>query len=155
MNYECRIEQKPTQPTLCVRTRAPVTQLPAILGRIFGDIMALLTSVGQEPAGMPYVAYRNMDLSFLDVEIGFPVARLLPGRGPIEAGELPGGAWATTLHTGPYDEVAAAHTALQAWVTAQGRRATGVAYEFYLDGPETPPEQTRTRVMIPLQPAAR
>jgi effector-binding domain-containing protein len=151
MPFQCEFENQPSQPTLCVKAHAPVAELPAVLGKAFGEIMGLLESQGQQPAGMPYVAYRNMDMADLDLEIGFPVARPLAGRGSVEPGALPGGTWAATLHVGPYDQVGRAWDALQQFIAASGKKSSGVGYEFYFDGPETPPEKTRTRIMFPLE----
>lgn len=153
MGYSCELNQQAATPTLCVRTHSPVAQLPQLLGRTFGEIMAYLGRKGEQPSGMPYVAYRNMDMANLDVEIGFPVARRLPGDGHILAGEIPEGTVASTLHVGPYDKVEAAYNDLRAFAEKRGWKPTGVSYEFYFDGPEVPPEKTRTRVMFPVKRA--
>ncbi|MDP1827530.1 MAG: GyrI-like domain-containing protein [Archangium sp.] len=151
MAFQCELEQQPSQPTLCVKAQVPVTELPMALGKAFGQIMGLLESRGEQPAGMPYVAYKNLDMANLDVEIGFPVAKPLEGKGEVEPGALPGGTWAATLHVGPYDQVGPAWDALQQFIAASGRKARGVGYEFYFDPPETPPEKIRTRIMFPLE----
>jgi effector-binding domain-containing protein len=151
MTYECEFKDQPAQPVLSIRTHAAVQDLPKVFGQAYGAIMQYLGELGEQPSGMPFAAYYNMDMQNLDLEIGFPVARQLPGRGEVQAGALPGGKWATVLHVGPYDQVGPAYDALSEAVKAEGFEATGVAYESFFDGPETPPEKTRTLVMFPLK----
>jgi len=150
MGFQCVLAKQPSQPTLCVRTHAAVGQLPRLVDSTFEQIMQLLAAQGQEPAGLPYVAYKNLGMTELDLEIGFPVAKPLPGEGAVQPGQLPGGIWASTLHVGPYDHVGASWDELQHFINASGHHSRGVGYEFYFDGPDVPPEKTRTRIMVPL-----
>ena len=150
MDFQCVIEERPAQPTLCVKTHAPVSELPKVLSRAFGQIMAVMQEQGGHPAGAPYVAYRTMDMRDLDVEIGFPADHALAGRGEVVPSTLPGGEWASTMHVGPYDKVGPAWDELQRYLAAKHREPAGPGYEFYFDGPETPPEQIHTRVAFPL-----
>ena len=150
MSHNCELKEQSAQPALIVRTRAAVQDLPQLFGRTYGDIMQYLGELGEQPAGMPFAAYYNMDMQNLDIEIGFPVARKLAGKGNIQAGEFPGGKLATTLHVGPYDQCGAAYNDLSNWIKAQGYEPTGVAYEVYMDGPDTPPDKIRTQIIYPL-----
>jgi effector-binding domain-containing protein len=107
---------------------------------------------GLAPAGPPFVGYHNMDMQDLDLEIGFPFSERLSGEGEVQSGALPGGKAAECLHVGPYDKIAAAYEALQKWLEANGQSPTGIAYEFYLNDPQTtPPEKLETRVVFPLK----
>jgi len=49
-----------------------------------------LNELGEKPLEAAFAAYYNMDMENLDVEMGFPVAKPLAGRGEIKAG-----AWTT------------------------------------------------------------
>jgi effector-binding domain-containing protein len=122
-----------------------------LMGEAYGKIGQYLGVLNEVPIGPPFAAYYNDDMQDLDVAIGFPVARVLEGRDEIQAGELPGGRIATCVHTGPYSEIEPAYDALSAWVADQGLEPTGVAYEFYLNDPQTtPPEDLQTRIVYPL-----
>jgi effector-binding domain-containing protein len=152
MKYHCEVKEQQTQPTLAVRTRTSVQELPKTLGEAFDALAQYLGELGEPPAGPPFVAYYNEDMQDLDVEIGFPVARELPGRGDIQAGEIPGGRVAACLYRGPYSGIAAAYEALSRWMEEKGYQPTGVAYEVYLNDPdETPPEELQTQIAFPLQ----
>ncbi|MEA3376174.1 MAG: GyrI-like domain-containing protein [Chloroflexota bacterium] len=152
MSYQCELKEWYSQPTLAIRTRAAVQDLPGIFEQVYGAIGHYLGELGEPPAGPPLAAYHNMDMQDLDVEIGFPVTRELPGRDDIQAGQLPEGRVATCLHTGPYSDMEPAYAALSQWMEENGHEPTGVAYEMYLSDPEdTPPDRHQTQIAFPLK----
>jgi effector-binding domain-containing protein len=151
MSNKCEIIERVAQPTLSIRTRAAVQDLPKLLGEAYGKIMQYLGELGETPGGAPFVAYYNMDMQDLDMEIGFPTLSPLPGIGEVHAGQIPAGKAATCLYTGAYNEIASAYTELSAWIATQGVRPTGVAYEFYLNDPQhTPAAELQTLILFPL-----
>lgn len=152
MSYNCELTQQPAQPTLSIRTRTSVGELPQVLRKAYGDIAQYLGELGEQPAGPPYTAYFNMDMQDLDVEIGFPVPRQLLGKETIQASEIPAGKAATCLYVGPYSDIEPAYTALGQWIQDNDYEPTGVAYEMYLNGPtDTPPHELQTRILFPLK----
>jgi len=152
MSYQCEVKEQPTQKTLSIRTRAAVQDLPQVFGAGYGQIAQYLGQLGEPPIGPPFAAYYNMDMADLDVELGFPVARTLPGRAEIKAGEILGGQVATCLYTGPYSDIASAYEALSQWMKDQGYEASGVVYEFYLNDPaQTPPAELQTQIVFSLK----
>jgi effector-binding domain-containing protein len=152
MSYNCELLERSAQPVLSIRTHVAVQNLPQMLGQSYGAIAQYLGQMGQQPAGAPFVAYYNMDMQNLDVEIGFPVADQLSGKDEILLSEIPGGKLLACLHTGPYEKSTAAYEAMQNWLDANGCEATGVAYEFYLNDPAvTPPDALQTQIMFPLK----
>ncbi len=151
LSYLCEITDQPERPTLSVRTRAAVQDLPQLFGQTYGALMQYMGELGAQPSGEPFAAYYNLDMQDLDVEIGFPVTKHLPDRGNIRGSLLPAGKYASTMHIGPYDTVGPAYEALAQYVTANGYEPAGVAYEFYFSGPETPPNEIRTQIVFPLK----
>ena len=153
MSFPCQIVIRPAQPVMSVRTRASVGDLPRVIGAVYGQIMAYLSQQGEPPCGEPFVAYYNLDMQDLDLEIGFPVGRSLPGKDDIQASEIPAGDYGTCLYTGPYEKMESAYNALQEHIHGQGRQVSGVAYEFYLNSPDqVPVEHLQTRILFQLQP---
>lgn len=148
----CEMREQPVQPTLVVRTTTPVRDLPNAMGHAFEAVMRYLGEMGEAPAGAPFAAYYNQDMEHLEVEIGFPVGRALPGRGEVQAGEIPGGQQAACTFVGPYTELATAYDTLTRWLQERHLEPTGVVYEFYLNDPaSTPPEQLQTQIVFPLK----
>ena len=154
MSYACEIIEQPAQPTLSIRTRTAVQELPQVLGAGYGAIMQYLGELGLSPTGHPFVIYYNMDMQDLDIELGFPVSQPLAGKGEIHAARMEGGEAATCLHIGPYDDCGPAYEALAQFVKDQGYEATCVAIEYYLNDPRQPPyEEPQTRIVLPLKSA--
>jgi effector-binding domain-containing protein len=148
----CKTVEQAEQPVLSVRTVIPVQDMPAALGKAFGEIFTHMGSMGEQPAGMPFVAYYNMDMKALDIEIGFPASHPLPGKDSVQPSTIPAGLTATCEYTGPYEELSEAYNDLTAWVEENGYQPTGVVYEYYLNGPEdAEPSGYKTRIVFPLK----
>lgn len=153
MDYHCEIKDLPEQPVLSIRTRSSVVSLPKVLGKAFEQLEIRLKDLGEEPAGVPFVAYYNMNMLNLDIEIGFPVKKLLEGNSEIKASTQPAGKYAMTLHQGSYGKIRPAYNALKKKVKEEGYQSTGVAYEYYLNEPaNTRQEDLLTQVVFPLKP---
>ncbi len=152
MSIKCEIKERPAQPTLAIRARTSLEKLPDAIGQGFGAVIGYLGKIGQQPAGAPYVAYHNMDFANLDVEIGFPVAKKLPGEGAIKASQIPGGKMGMCFYTGPYPEMRVAYEALTKLLAEKGLTPTGTCYEIYYNSPaDTPPEKLQTLILFPLK----
>ncbi|MGV8026465.1 MAG: GyrI-like domain-containing protein [Anaerolineaceae bacterium] len=152
MNYECKIIEVGDQPVLAIRTITAVENLPAFFGEAYGSIMEYLGELGEQPVGMPFAAYYNMDMKTLDVEAGFPVARNLPAKEKIKSGKIAAGKFAITLHIGSYDSCAPAYEALTDFVKQKGYEPIGIAYEYYLNDPaEDPSIKPETEIRFPLK----
>ena len=139
------------QPALTIRTQASVGELPMVIGQGFGRLAAYLGSLGEHLSGMPFVAYHNMDMSNLDVELGFPVASPLPGNEDILYAPVPGGLRTFCMYLGPYSGMKTAYDDMTAWISARGFIPVGTAYEYYFNGPEYPEEQLLTQIVMPLK----
>jgi effector-binding domain-containing protein len=141
----------PDQPALTIRTRTSVDRLPMLIGQGYGRIGAYLGSLGEHPANVPFVAYHNMDMADLDVELGFPVSSPLPGNEDIQYAPVPGGLRAFCMYLGPYSQMAPVYGELAAWILASGFTSLGTAYEHYFNGPDTPEEQLLTQIVMPVK----
>lgn len=151
MSEHFSIEHATLQPTLVMRFHAPVTELAQKFGECYSTIFSHLAQRGEAAAGPPFAIYHNMDTRDLDVEAGFPVARVMEGDGQILPSSLPGGEVATTVHVGPYEGVGTTYDALLRSLNEAGWRISGSFWESYLNGPEdTPPSELRTRISVPI-----
>jgi effector-binding domain-containing protein len=152
MTHQCELVELEAQPTLVVRSRAGVERLPQVLGPAWGRIMAVAGAAGAEPTNPPYVAYHNMDMHDLDLEIGFTFERPLAGGGDVQAGETVAGKAVACVHEGPYDRLRDTYRAMEDWMAERGLRHAGAPYEFYLNDPEdTPTSELQTRIVMPVQ----
>jgi effector-binding domain-containing protein len=151
MSYTCEVKEQAAQPALAIRTRSAVEHLPEVLGQAYGQIFTYLGELGEGPAGAPYMGYYNMDMQDLDVEIGVPVNRALPGKEAVQSKQLPGGKVVTCLYIGPYHEMRPAYDAINQYIQEHGLLPTGVVYEIYISDPsQTPPQELQTLIVFPL-----
>lgn len=145
------IERKET-PTLSVRYRTPVSELPNTMGEMYGEIAAYMGKNRIPFAGSPFIVYYNMDMNDLDVEVGFPLVKPDAGEGRIAGSMLRGGLFATAKHTGPYTTLEGTYNALTAFIKEKGVQTETFMFEEYLNSPEdTPPEKLETVIYFPLK----
>ncbi len=152
MSYKCEIIERDAQNTLSIRTTSSVQNLPEVLGKNYGVIMQYLGQLNEQMVGAPFVAYYNMDMQNLDIEIGIPVAKKISSKDEIKASEIPRGKYASCLYIGPYSGVAPAYETLAKYIEDQGYEPTGIAYELYLNDPSVvSPEELQTEILFPLK----
>lgn len=152
MDYQFELNEQGPQAVLSVRTRTSVGNLPQELGRAYNSIIAYLNEIGEQPADAAFAAYYNMDMEDLDVEMGFPVARVLPGQGEIKPGEIPGGRQVSAMYKGPYAQMEPLYNAMTEWMQANGHIAVGICYEFYYNSPMDVPEtELLTKIVFPIK----
>jgi len=144
------ILQKREQPTLFIRTITKVESLPALIGASYGKMAAYLKEIDAYLAEVPYVAYHNMDMQNLDIEIGFPTAIALPCRDEIQAGFLPAGKVVFCMYRGAYGEMEPVYGEMAKWIADNNYQPTGTAYEHYYNGPGFPESEMLTMIVLPL-----
>jgi effector-binding domain-containing protein len=157
MNLEIKVEEyQNARPALAVRSTVAVENLPQACASAYQSIMEYLIGLGEQPAGMPFAGYYNMDMQNLDVEIGFPVAKHTEGKGNIKASEIAAGKYVTATYKGPYKDMVPAYDAIQKWIDENGFTTdyseTRPCYEFYLNSPmEVPESELLTEIVIPVK----
>jgi len=140
MSYIIEMVETQEQPTLILKTVTSVGELPEILGKAFMDIVTHIMELGEQPIGPAFVGYFNMDMERLELEIGFPVSKELPGKGDILSGHIPAGKQVTCMYKGPYMEMPPAYEEIQKWIKDKGYKPLGPVYEHYYNSPEEVPE---------------
>lgn len=151
MSYVCQVTEEAKIEVLCIHTRSSVETLPMVLGQCYGELMTYMQVHGVGMKGAPYVAYYNMDMNDLDIEVGVAVSKPAEGNERIKSETLPEGRYISTLHVGPYKKIEPAYRALMSYMEEHNLKATGVAYEFYLNDPQdTLEENLETKVLFKL-----
>ncbi len=145
------VSEEKAQPVLSIRMRTRLELLPQVIGESYLKIMAYLTEQGEQPAFAPFTAYHNLDMQNLDVEMGFPVARLLPEKDDIKARELPPGKVVSSMYKGSYSGMEQPYNEMAQWMKEHGYTPTGVSYEYYFNSPQEVPEsELLTKIVMPV-----
>lgn len=139
------------QPTLVIRTRAKVGGLQKLIGESYCKLSVYLEELGETLSDVPFVAYHNMDMQDLDVEIGFPVADPLPGKGEIQSGSIPAGLRIFCMYRGAYTQMEPVYQEMQKWMSDHGYEPEGAAYEHYYNDPEFPESDLLTKIVMPVK----
>ena len=147
------ISQCEVHASYLVAVQATVT--PQSLGATIRQILAsnkvyqFIKEANLSKAGHNVMIYRNdqqkintQGLREFIMEVGVQVAGPFEGNGQVVCSLTPTGNALTTLHTGPYDQLGQAHTAIMDWARAHNQPFTGLNWEVYGDWHEDPSQLT-------------
>ncbi|MHB8110463.1 MAG: GyrI-like domain-containing protein [Syntrophorhabdaceae bacterium] len=151
MAYICELGSIDRQPAITIRSRVTDDEFPDIFESSFARLIAYLEQIGEDLAGPPFAIYYDIMLEELDVEMCLPITKMVPGDGEITCREIGIENAASTVHTGPYEDIEPAYEALADWMFENGYEPIGTAYEFYLNDPgTTSSEDLQTVIFMPV-----
>ncbi len=152
MKIQFEIVELPEQPALTIRDKVPFAEVPASMGRSFGEIAIYMSGKGIPFAGNPFAIYHSWDATHADMEVGFPVPPGSAGEGRIRLSSLPGGRVVTGLFVGPYDKLSEGYKAMQAWIKERGLVPSSKMWEVYMTDPKVEPDLSKhqTRMYWPI-----
>ena len=137
---------------LMIRKITSIQNMPSVLGESYGEIMQYVEEIGAKEPIESFVIYHNMDMSNLEIDIGFTVPEKLPDKGHIKMSSIRAGKYATALHEGPYDTLTNIYNELTAFVKEKELEVEDWVYEVYLNNPmDNPNEPPRTIIYFPLK----
>ncbi len=152
MNINVKTEIEPALNVVSVRLTTSLENLSQAFGETFEKIQAYIAEMGEEPVGPPFGAYYNHDMQNLDVEMGFPVAKLLPEKGEFKSRTIPERKAITCLFQGSYAQLDVPYKAVYDWIEQNKLEIADAHYDFYLNDPCSVPEaELLTKVSIPVK----
>jgi hypothetical protein len=134
MAYDVRIERTPERPTAVVKANTTWREFPTLWRPMLDDVWAFLgANPGLRAGGHNVMLYRNgVPEAEAVVEVGVQVTTSFEPAGRVVPSTLPDGE-AATARAATLAELGAAHSAVRAWCSGQGRALTGVSWEIYGD----------------------
>lgn len=153
MPYDVQIMEESPQLVAATRVRTGLGRIGNDIGTGFGALVRVLAREGVTPSGSPLIIYHDVidEVTDGDIEICVPVDTTISGHSEVYGRELEGGAMATTVHHGPYEQISPAYHTLTGWVSEHGHEIAGPPREIYLNDPQTvPPQELLTRVEFPI-----
>lgn len=145
------------QPVLSVRTRCSVQNLPNEIDKIYGELFSYLdeldTCSSNFVCDMPFVAYYNMDMNDMDVEIGVPTVNIVPEKGRLKARTIPQQKYVSAMYRGEYKDIGCVYEDMSKWIIENKYIPEGISYEYYYNEPNSslPESELITKVVMPLK----
>jgi effector-binding domain-containing protein len=136
VDYEVSLVTVEPQPLAAIAVHVAIPEI----GTVFPTLDRIWAFVRGENMqfGHNVFAYEVEDGMAYLAQVGVQVAAPFTGRDDIVCATSPAGEAAATVHIGPYDRLGAAHDAVGAWCTANGKQPAGPAWEVYGDWDEDP-----------------
>lgn len=133
--YQVTIERTRECPTAVVKANTTWREFPTLWRALLDEVWAFLRATpGLRTDGHNVFLYSNDgNGGGFAVEVGVQVAKSFEAAGRVVSSRLPATDAATTVHVGPPAQIGAAHDAVRAWCSQQGRALTGVSWEVYGD----------------------
>jgi effector-binding domain-containing protein len=168
MFSEPKIEQRSEQPYFGIRTQVPMKEMKKAIPKCLEEVFAWLGMQGIAPAGAPFIRYHVINMADkMDIEIGVPVANILPETGlqndppmNIKAGTLPAGQYAALIYTGVKNGIKA-NAALLEWGAKQGLMwdrwdvengdAFRSRYETFITDPKDEPDSAKWKTEVAIR----
>ena len=155
-SYEVRIDQVAMGLIAAVRGHANEQNVGTRVRELFDQLYAFVRKTKIQ-TGQNVILYNNPPGQNLfqtpegvPVEVGVQVPAPFTSDGTVICSATPEGAVATSVHMGPYDQLAKAHKAIHGWARANGRELAGICWEVYGDWTDDP-TQRRTDVFYLLK----
>lgn len=153
MGYQIEIKEMQSQPIVSIRATTDEAGLIKFFDGTYPKLMSFMQSEGLQPAGPPFARYFKFSKEEVDVEGGVPVTGSPRGSGDVNAGEIPAGRVASTIHVGPYDKLGDAYAAMEKFMKEKGLEAAGPPMEIYWSDPseEKDTSKLRTELIWPIK----
>lgn len=147
---------KPEQKIISItRKGLSVEELPQIIGPSFMELGQYIAEQGATILSTPFVSFKNMDEkgqindSQMEVEIGFPIDRLISGKDHIVVYTLPSYKAVTTHYTGEYENMIPTYIALFEEIKTINGEFLHCYYEYYLSDEEIDASKQETIIELP------
>ncbi len=128
MNCEVRIEQVESRPLAVVRRRASPRELARVVPAACGLVWGVVRAHEIAGAGRHVALYWDGEMN---LEVGVELTSAFVGNGEVIASATPGGAVATAVHFGPYDQLGQVHGDIRHWCVEHGHELAGPNWEIY------------------------
>jgi effector-binding domain-containing protein len=162
---EPKVVERQPQPYVAIKVLVTMEELGQVVPPLIGEVFDWLAERDAKPAGPPFWKYNVIDMQRqLEIEAGVAVEQALPGDGRVLTGTLPGGSYATLVHTGHPAELIDATAALLDWGNAKGLtwdrsdeaegERWGARLEYYLTDPGDEPDMNKWETELAFRVAA-
>lgn len=146
----------PSQQVVGIQETGNYRLIPELLMKLYEFIIEKNLTIAGMPTFLchetsPDCVKEANEKGTANVEVVWPVAGTVRGRGKIRVYELPGGRMVRTVHHGPYETCESTYLALFAWIESHHLRVAGPIREIYPNDPRVvKPEEILTEILVPV-----
>ena len=139
----------------CIFHKGAVAAIGEDMGRLIGELMEWVTKEGLQVAGPPFAVYYSSPEEMARGEMQFEVGIAFIGEaqegGNIHIKTFPAQNVLSTIHKGPYNQIASVYAALMEYATKNGYEVIGPPMELWLTNPmEVAESELLTEVRFPV-----
>ena len=140
MKYDVVVETVPAELIAAVRATVPISGISRAWKPALDQVWAFLQTKPELKPGHNLFLYYHPERRDqpMNIDFGVQVTRRFEPAANVRCIETPSGEVATTVHTGPYDRLGAAHDAIHAWCAANNRKIAQASWEIYGDWNDDP-----------------
>lgn len=135
VDYQIEIRRMQPRPLLVKKVICTEEERPEAVWAAIREVEAYLEEYQVEPLGPPVAVYQSTIGGLLELEVGYPLRYVFPGRGKLYESELPSGLVAWTCHVGPHEQLHEAYHAISIWALQHGYELSGPPWDSYLADP--------------------
>ena len=96
-----KIEMRPKQAYMGIRTIAPFKGMSKEISRIADELNAWVEEKKVKTSGPPFLRFHVIDMrGFMDIAFCFPVRKALPDDGNVKADAVPAGRYTSLIYSG-------------------------------------------------------
>ncbi|MDR2008879.1 MAG: GyrI-like domain-containing protein [Bacteroidales bacterium] len=142
------------QPILSVRSKINENELVNFITANFEKISDYIKELDEFITSIPlaiYHNYQNMILNEIDIEIAFPVTKILPEKDNIKSSLLPENKLVFSLYQGNPNDMKQFYKDLERWIELNSFEIIGPCYEYYYNGDEYGMNNLIIKTAIPIK----
>jgi len=145
---EIRIEEIEAQPVASIRIETTQSEIADKIGKLLREIVPI---VEEHMNGAPLAVFHAWEGDRGEMEVAVPVEASAQATDRIQRHDLPGGRAVVATHIGPYDQLLASWSTINAWMKERGLEARSAPWEQYIsDCSVTPANELVTRIVLPI-----
>lgn len=144
------IETQPAMLTMLAGEAGTMEDMGQKLGELYGTVYNEIEKQGLQVSGPAFVHYLDFDEATgrSNYLAGFQVGARGTSAGVVKAKSYPEMQMIQAMHTGPYEDFVASYELMDAYIKENGLEIAGDAFEFYVTGMMTEPDQSKWQTLI-------
>lgn len=153
MSSEVTFKTNPSVVVAAYRTSTTHTSIFTDIPEGFGKVLAFLAESDRGPVGVPFTLYYQAPDADTagDIAMCVPVAAGTVGGSGVDVLTLQGGAIASTVHEGSYDNMGESYATVSTQILERGHQILGPHREVYLNSPaEVSEDELLTEIQFPV-----